>query len=114
MLGEVDTVERRERNRSDPRAIDLSGRRNQLVGDLNKARLVVVDKVDLVDTGDHVAHAEHAADREVPTRLRRRAVLRINQQNRGIGAGSSRHHIARVLHVSRRIAKQDPPAIGVE
>ena len=114
VLSEVDTVECREWNRSDPRSVDLSSGRNELVGDLDKTGLVVVDKIDLIDTGDHVAHAEHAADREVSTGLRCRAVLCINQQDRCIRTRSGRHHVARVLHVPRRVTKQDAPAIGIE
>ena len=113
-LREVDAVESRQWNRGDTRSVDRSSGRNELVGNLVEARFVVVDEVDLVDAGDHIADAEHAADREVATGLRRRAVLRIDQEDRGIGTGSGCDHVARVLHVPGCVTEQDATPIGIE
>ena len=73
--------------------------------------LGVTHCVHLVDGDENVRDAEQRRDETVPPGLREHAFPSVDQYDRELRGRRARHHVARVLHVSRRV-RDDEFALG--
>ena len=76
--------------------------------------LIVVDQVHLVDGQDEVLDAELVTQEAVTPGLDQHALARIDQDNRAIGGRGARHHVARILLVSRAVGDDELAFLGRE
>ena len=72
-----------------------------------KARLIVVDEIDLVDCENDVAHAEQRHDDRMAMGLREQPFARVDEHDREVGVGSAGGHVARILLVARRVGDDE-------
>ena len=92
--------------------------RLEVACDLVVALLRPVDEIHLVDGDRDVRHAQDRRDVGVAARLLDDAVARVDEDHRDVGGRGARHHVARVLHVARRVgeleaaARRDERAVG--
>ena len=68
-----------------------------------------LDLVHLVDRHGDARHAEEPRDEQMAPCLLRDAAANVDQDDRDVGVGSRRHHIACVLHVTGRVREDEPP-----
>ena len=74
--------------------------------------LIVVDQVHLVDGQDEVLDAELVTQEAVTPGLDQHALARIDQDNRAIGGRGARHHVARILLMSRAVGDDELAFLG--
>jgi hypothetical protein len=86
----------------------------QFVLDLPEARLVEVDEIHLVHCEDDVRDAEQRHDQRVAARLLDHALACVEQHDGDIGRRGAGDHVARVLHVPRRVGELEAPLGGDE
>ncbi len=86
-----------------------SGRekRGELLTDAIEDVLAVALQVHLVDAHEQVRNAEQRGDVRMPTRLLQHAEPRVDQDDGDVGRRSAGRHVARVLHVPRRIGDDE-------
>ena len=68
-----------------------------------------VHRVHLVHGQQHARDADPPRQERVTPRLRLQSGARVHQQHRHVGRAGRRHHVARVLHVPRRVADDELP-----
>ena len=85
------------------------GEAGKVLGDGLEARLVEIDEIHLVDGERDAADAEQRQDASVPPRLGQHATPRIDQQHGEVAIRRAGRHVARVLHVARRIGDDEFP-----
>jgi hypothetical protein len=79
------------------------GEAQVILADAIEEFLRVIDQVHLVD-GDHqVRDADQVGDIGMPARLRQHALARVDEDDRQVGGGRRRDHVARVLLVAGRV-----------
>ena len=96
-------LERRERDRRYQLEAERLGEAGKLLGDRLEARLVEIDEIHLVDGERDPADAEQRQDAGMTPRLRQYPAPRIDQQHGEIAIRRAGRHVARVLHMARRI-----------
>ena len=84
-----------------------AAKRREVLGDRVEARLIEIDEVHLVDGERELADAEQRDDAGMPPRLREHAVARIDEQHGEVAVRRAGRHVARVLHVARRIGDDE-------
>ena len=102
-------LERRERDRRHQLEAERLGEAGKLLGDRLEARLVEIDEIHLVDGERDPADAEQRQDAGMPPRLRQHPAARIDQQHGEIAIRRAGRHVARVLHMTRRIGDDEFP-----
>ena len=113
----VDDVVALERRHRDHVQIG-EAERLEVAGDLVVALLRPVDEIHLVHGDRDVRHAQDRGDVRVAARLLDDAVARVDEDDREVGGRCARDHVARVLHVARRVgeleaaARRDERAVG--
>ena len=103
----VAAVERAQRDRGHDRHVEAFGERGELVADLGEPGLAPVDEVHLVDGEHEVLDAEQRRQGGVAQRLLAQAVAGVDEDDRDVGGGRTRDHVARVLHVARRVGDHE-------
>ena len=88
--------------------------RLELGADLLEPVLRPVDEVHLVDGDGHVRGAEDRDDVGVTACLLDDALPRVEQDHGDVGGRRARDHVARVLHVARRVRELEPSPRGHE
>ena len=73
----------------------------------SKRLFVVVDEVHLVDAQHEVANLEQRRDHRVAPRLLEHTLARVDEHEREVGGRRAGHHVARVLHVARRVGDDE-------
>jgi hypothetical protein len=86
----------------------------KLLGDRLEARLLEIDQVHLVDGKRDLVDAEQRQDASVPPRLGEHPAPRIDQKHGEVAIRGSGRHVARVLHVARRVGDDEFPPRGRE
>ena len=114
LVGDVVTLQTRDRNRLKLRDAEGCGKVPILREDLVETGFAVVDEVHLVDREHEPADADQVRKIAVAASLRQHALARIDQDHgevRGRGAGD---HVARVLLVARGIGDDELATVGGE
>ena len=109
-LDDVVAAQRRDRDHVHVAQPEALARLAQLCLDLAEALLREADEVHLVDRHDDVRDAEDRGDVGVPPRLLDHALARVDQDESEVGGGGARDHVARVLHVARRVRELEAAA----
>ena len=81
----------------------------ELLDDLVEALSVVVDQVHLVDRDDEVRDAQQRRDERMAPGLLEHALARVDQDDGQVGGRRAGDHVARVLHVARRVGDDELP-----
>ena len=100
-------LERRDRNAGDRLEAERRGEAPEVLGDRVEARLIEIDEVHLVDGKRELADAEQRDDAGMPPRLREHASAGIDQEHGEVAVRSAGRHVARVLHMARRIGDDE-------
>ena len=108
-VDDVAAVERAERDRRHHWHVEALGKGGELVADLGEPILAPVDEVHLVDREDEVLDAEQCRECGVAERLLAKAVAGVDEDDRDVGGGRTRDHVARVLHVAGRVGDDERP-----
>ena len=108
-LDDVVALERADRDEVGLAQADRGAELDHVAHDLVEAPLVVVDEVHLVDGDDHVLDLEQRGDRGVPAALLGQPGAGVDQQQRQVGGGGARDHVARVLRVAGAVGEDEPP-----
>ena len=113
-LHDVVTEQRRDGDERDVGHLQARREAVEVLHDLIKHALLVIDEVHLVHTHDHVRDREQRAYERVPLGLRDDALAGVNQHDRQVRCGGARDHVAGVLLVARRIRDDEAPLRGGE
>ena len=82
--------------------------------DLVEALLVVANEVHLVDRQHDAPDTKQRNDEGVAAGLRQHTLARIDQDDRQLGGGGSRRHVAGILLVARRVGDDEFALLGGE
>src|SRR3569833_3786598 len=116
VLRGIDDVVPRERRDGDHVQVG-EAERFEVAHELVVALLRPVDEIHLVDRDGDVRDAQERRDVRMAARLLDDAVARIDEDDGDVRGRGARDHVARVLHVARRIcqleaaARRDEPAV---
>ena len=114
----VDDVVALQRRDRDHDHVERAPERVELRGDLVEALLRPVDEIHLVDGDDGMWHPQDREDVRVAAGLLDDALARVDEHDPELGGRSAGDHVARVLHVARRVGeleaspRRDEGAIG--
>ena len=100
-------LQRRYRDAGDCFEAERLGEALEILGDRIEARLAEIDEIHLVHGKRELADAEQRDDAGVPPRLGEHAAPRIDQEHGEVAIGRSGRHVARVLHMPRRIGDDE-------
>ena len=84
----------------------MANSRNCALTDFEQV-LVVADEIHLVDAHDEVRDAQQRRDERVALGLLDHAVARVDEHERQVGGRRAGDHVARVLHVARRVGDDE-------
>ena len=108
-VDDVVPVQRRHRDEGQVRDVELRREVPELIADLGKTLLVVVDEVHLVDCQNQVRDAQQRSQEGMTPRLFQNALSGVDQHDRQIGRGGTGHHVAGVLDVPRGVGDYELP-----
>ncbi len=101
--GDVVAVQRAHRDERHVGDVHARGETAQLGLDATEDVLVPTDEVHLVDREDDVRDAQQRRDQRVAARLLDDPLPRVDENDGQVRRRSARHHVARVLDVTRRV-----------
>src|SRR3546814_3824903 len=82
--------------------------------DLVKAVLTISPQVHLVARWHHSADADQVNEIAMPPRLCKHALPGVNQDNGEVGGRCTRHHVPRILLMTRRVSDNELALFGRE
>src|ERR1700722_2000970 len=85
------------------------GELRERIADVPETTLVKTDQIHLVDRQYKLANAEQRTKKSVPSRLFQKSFLGIDQKDRQVRRRGSRHHVARIVLVTRRVGDDEAP-----